>query len=82
MTYDSPAWKFEADFQLLKLQSLQNKCFHTMDNFLKCTPVRKLCMALEVLCTYSYIKELSRQQAEVIQNHENASVRDIGKGEA
>jgi hypothetical protein len=25
---------------------------------------------------------LSRQQAEVIQNHENASVRDIGKGEA
>jgi hypothetical protein len=26
--------------------------------------------------------ELSRQQAEVIQNHENAYVRNIGQGEA
>jgi hypothetical protein len=26
--------------------------------------------------------ELCRQQAEVIQNHENTNVRDIGKGEA
>jgi hypothetical protein len=26
--------------------------------------------------------KLSRQQAEVIQNHENANVRNIGQGEA
>jgi hypothetical protein len=31
---------------------------------------------------YDYTPTLCRQQAEVIQNHENANVRDIGKGEA
>jgi hypothetical protein len=30
---------------------------------------------------YDYIKKLCRQQAEVIQNHENANVRSIGEGE-
>jgi hypothetical protein len=29
-----------------------------------------------------YITKLSRQQAEVIQNHENVNVRIIGQGEA
>jgi hypothetical protein len=29
-----------------------------------------------------YITELSTQQAEVIQNHENVNVRNIGQGEA
>jgi hypothetical protein len=28
------------------------------------------------------MKKLCRQQAEVIQNHENANVRNIGQGEA
>jgi hypothetical protein len=31
---------------------------------------------------YNYIIKLSRQQAEVIQNHENANVRNIGQSEA
>jgi hypothetical protein len=31
---------------------------------------------------YDYMSKLSRQQAEVIQNHENANVRNIGQGEA
>jgi hypothetical protein len=30
---------------------------------------------------YIYITKLSRQQAEVVQNHENANVRSIGQGE-
>jgi hypothetical protein len=30
---------------------------------------------------YDYITKLCRQQAEVIQNHENANVRNIGQGE-
>jgi hypothetical protein len=37
-------------------------------------------MAFQVLYIYDYIKKLYRQQAEVIQNHEN--VCDIGKDEA
>jgi hypothetical protein len=31
---------------------------------------------------YDYITKLCRQQAEVIQNHENANVRNIGQGES
>jgi hypothetical protein len=31
---------------------------------------------------YDYLTKLSRQQAEVTQNHESANFRDIGKGEA
>jgi predicted nucleic acid-binding Zn ribbon protein len=39
-------------------------------------------MAFQVPNIYDYIMKLCRQQAEVIQNHENANVRDIEKGEA
>jgi hypothetical protein len=31
---------------------------------------------------YDYITKLCRKQAEVIRNHENEHVRDIGQGEA
>jgi hypothetical protein len=31
---------------------------------------------------HDYVTKLCRQQAEVIQNHENAHVRGIGQGEA
>jgi hypothetical protein len=33
------------------------------------------------LCIRLYIRKLCRQQAEVIQNHENEHVRSIGQGE-
>jgi hypothetical protein len=39
-------------------------------------------MAFRVPYVYDYVMKLCRQQAEVIQNHENANVRDIGKGKA
>jgi hypothetical protein len=38
--------------------------------------------AFSIPYIYDHITELSRQQAEVIQNHENANVRNIGQGEA
>jgi hypothetical protein len=34
------------------------------------------------ITNYYKMAKLSRQQAEVIQNHENANVRNIGQGEA
>jgi hypothetical protein len=36
-------------------------------------------MAFQVLYTYDYIMKLCRQQAEFIQNHENADVHNIEK---
>jgi predicted nucleic acid-binding Zn ribbon protein len=39
-------------------------------------------MAFHVSYIYEYITKLCGQQAEVVQNYENANVRDTGKGEA
>jgi hypothetical protein len=82
MTYASPAWEFAADTRLLKLQRLQNKVLSTIDNFPRRTPVRELLKAFNIPYIYDYITKLCRQQAEVIQNHENANVRNAGQGEA
>jgi hypothetical protein len=67
---------------LLKLQRMQNKVLCTIGEFPKCTLVHELHMAFQVLYIYDYITRLCRQQTEVIQNHENANVGDVGKGEA
>jgi hypothetical protein len=82
MTYACPAWEVAADTYLLKLQRLQNKVLCTTGKFPKCTPVRELHMALQGPYICDFITKLCRQQTEVIQNRDNANVRDIGKGEA
>jgi hypothetical protein len=38
-------------------------------------------MAFNLLYVYDYTAKLCRQQAEVIQNHENEHIRSIGQGE-
>jgi hypothetical protein len=73
MTYACPAWEFAADNHLLKLQLLQNNFLRTIGNFPKRTPVHDLQMAFKT--------KLCRQQEELIQNHENSNVRNIGQGE-
>jgi hypothetical protein len=82
MTYACPTWDFAADAHLMELQRLQNKVFLPIGNFLRRTPVRELHKAFSIPYSYDYITKLSRQQAEVIQNHKNVDVRNIGQGEA
>jgi hypothetical protein len=65
----------------LDLQRLQNRVLRTIGNFPRRTPARELHKAFGVPHIYDYITKLCRQQAEVIQNHENANVRNIGQGE-
>jgi hypothetical protein len=77
MTYASPAWEFAADTHLLKLQRLQNKVLRTIGKL----PIRDLHLAFQIPYVYDYITKLCRQQAEVIQNHDNENVRSIGQGE-
>jgi methionine synthase II (cobalamin-independent) len=82
MTYACPTWDFAADTHLMKLQRLQNKVLCTIGNFPRHTQVRKLHKAFSIPYIYDYITKLSRQQAEVIQNHENVDVHNTGQGEA
>jgi hypothetical protein len=82
MTYACPAWEFPAEYHLLKLQRLQNKVLRTIGNFPKRTSVHDMHVAFQIPYVYDYITKSCRQQAEVIQNHENAIVRYIGQGEA
>jgi hypothetical protein len=71
-TYACPAWEFAAETHLLKLQHLQNKVLLTIDNFPRCTSVRYMHVASQIPYVYDYITKSYRQQAEVVQNHENA----------
>jgi hypothetical protein len=71
-----------AVFSMSSLRSLQNKVLRTNGNFPRRTPVRKLRKAFNIPYIYDYIIKLCRQQAEVIQNHENVNGRNIGQGEA
>jgi hypothetical protein len=82
MTYVCPAWEFAAETHLLKLRRLQNKVLPTIGKLPRPTPVRDLHMAFQIPCAYDYVTKSCRQQAEVIQNHENENVRYIGQGEA
>jgi hypothetical protein len=66
----------------LKLQRLQNRVLRSIGNFPWRTPVRELHKAFSIPYVYDYVTKLSRQQAEVIQNHENKNVGNIGQGEA
>jgi hypothetical protein len=61
---------------------MQNKVLRTTVNFPRCTLVRDLRTAFNLPYVYDYITKSCRQQAEVIQNHENEHVRGIGQGEA
>jgi hypothetical protein len=63
------------------LQRQQNKVLRTIGTFPRRTPVRDSQMAFKLPYMYDYITKLCRQQAEVIQNHENKNVRNIGQGE-
>jgi hypothetical protein len=78
MTYACPAWEFAAESHLLKLQRLQNKVLRTIGNFLRRTSVPDMHVAFQIPYVYDYITNPYRQQAEVIQNHENENVRYIG----
>jgi formate dehydrogenase maturation protein FdhE len=66
----------------LKLQRLQNKVLRTIGNYRRRTRIRDLHLAFHIPYVYDYITQLCRQQAEVIQNHSNENVRNIGQGEA
>jgi hypothetical protein len=61
---------------------MKNKVLRTIGNFPRCTPVRVLHTAFDFLYAYDCIRKLCRQQAEVIQNHEDEHIRSIGQGEA
>jgi hypothetical protein len=82
MTYSCPAWEFAAGSHLLKLQRLQNKVLRTIGSFPRRTSVRDMHVPFQIPYVYDYITKTCRQQAEVIQNHENENVRYIGQGEA
>jgi hypothetical protein len=81
MTYACPASEFAAETHLLKLQRLQSKVLRTIGNFARRSSVRDKHVAFQVPYVYDYITKLCRRQAEIIHNHENENVHNIGQGE-
>jgi hypothetical protein len=66
---------------IYKIAAPENRVLRNIGNFPWRTPVRELHKAFNIPYVYDYMTKLSRKQAEVIQNHENANVRNIGQGE-
>jgi hypothetical protein len=81
MTYVWPAWEFTAHTHLMKLQRLQNKVLRTIGNFPRNTPIHDMHISFQIPYVYDYIIKLCRQQAQVIQHHENTHVRNIRQDE-
>jgi hypothetical protein len=54
----------------------------TIGSFPRRTSVRDMHVAFQIAYVYDYITQSCRQQAEVIQNHENENVRYIGQSQA
>jgi hypothetical protein len=82
MTYACPSWEFAADTHLMKLQRLQNKILRTIGKFPRNAPIRDMHITLQIPYVYDYKTKLCRQQAQVIQHHENIHVLNSGQGEA
>jgi hypothetical protein len=82
MTCACPTYEFAAENHILKLQYLQSELLCIIDNFPRCTPVRILHTAFKLPYVYGFVTKLCRQQAEVIQNYENANVCNIGQNKA
>jgi hypothetical protein len=61
----------------LKLLRLQNMVLRTIGSYPRGTSVRDMHMAFQSPYVYDYITKSCRQQAEVIQNHENENVRKV-----
>jgi hypothetical protein len=81
MTYACPAWEFVVETYLLKLQRLQNKVLRTIGNPPRRALVRDIHVAFQIPYAYDYITKLCRRQADVVHNHENENVHNIGQGE-
>jgi hypothetical protein len=77
MTCACPAWEFAAECHLLKSQRLKNKVLRTIGNFPKRTSVRDIHKTFHMPYVYDYITKSYRQQAEVLQNHENENFHYI-----
>jgi hypothetical protein len=82
MTCACTTWEFAAETHLLKLQCLQNRVLCTIGSFPRRTLVRDMHVAFQISYVYDYITKSCRQQAEVIQNHENENVSYIEQGKA
>jgi hypothetical protein len=81
MTYPCPAWEFAAETHLLKLKRRKNKVLRIIGNLPRCTSVRCMHVDFQIPYVYDYITKLCRRQTEIIHNHENQNVLNIGQGE-
>jgi hypothetical protein len=79
VTYVCPALEFAAETRPLKLQRVQNKSSPRHWQFSKEHTDSRYARSFTI--PYVYVTKLCRRQSEIIHNHENENVRNIGQGE-
>jgi hypothetical protein len=80
MTFACPTCESAADTHLLKLR-LQNKVLRLIGGLPRHISTLYMHAEFQIPYVYDFITKLCRNQAEVIQNHDNENFRSIGNGE-
>jgi hypothetical protein len=80
MTCSCLAWEFTADTYLLKLQHLQHRVLLTIGNCPRHMLICEQHVAFNIPYVYDFATQLCKHQAEVIQNHKNVTIHNIGQG--
>jgi hypothetical protein len=69
------------DAHLLKLQRLENRVLHAIENLDRCSSVLELHVVYNIPYAYDNITKLCSTQAELILNHINPNACDTGQGQ-
>jgi hypothetical protein len=64
------------------LQRFQNRVLRVIGSLPKRTPIRIMHKKFHIQYVYDFITDICEKQAEVIQNHENKDISNIGRGVA
>jgi hypothetical protein len=73
------AWEFEADTHIVTFWHLQNKILPSIGNFPRLTLIHDMDVTFSILFICDCITKLCRQQAQVINSHENSMFTILAK---
>jgi hypothetical protein len=82
MTYICPTWETAANTHLMKLQRVQNRILRVIGDFARRTQIQNMHRELQIPYVYDFITKNCKKQAEIIYNHDNENVSNIGSCEA
>jgi hypothetical protein len=79
MSYAYPAREFAADLSPNEIATPVKKVLHTIGKLQRNSLVPNMHQTCPILYVHDYITKLCRKQAQVVQNHKNSHIQNIGQ---